>query len=91
MKGCEFLYRNQPEYSIDFANRGFLIRYNHLDESHDTMQKRQKDSSDFDERLKIKIDSFLYGDKDFIYKNDIAKVWQDYITTADKGAPALVK
>ncbi|KAH7007717.1 FAD-binding monooxygenase [Ilyonectria destructans] len=65
--------------------------YNHLDESHDTIQKRQKDSSDFDERLKIKIDSFLYGDKDFIYKNDIAQVWQDYIATEDKGAPALVK
>ncbi|KAH7144317.1 hypothetical protein B0J13DRAFT_607686 [Dactylonectria estremocensis] len=65
--------------------------YEHLDESHKTIQKRQKESDDFDKKLQVKIDSFLYGDKDFIYKNDIAKTYvsknQEYGPQQQKFVP----
>lgn len=54
-------------------------RYQHLDEVHEKLQQAQLESIDFDEFLQTKIDNFLYGDKDFIYKNDISKVWDDYL------------
>ncbi|KAF7552704.1 hypothetical protein G7Z17_g4113 [Cylindrodendrum hubeiense] len=54
--------------------------YKHLDEAGKSIQAIKKESKDFDEFLKAKIEHFLYGDKDFIYKNDIAKVWNDYGT-----------
>ncbi|KAL3480803.1 FAD/NAD(P)-binding domain-containing protein [Aspergillus californicus] len=55
--------------------------YTHLDETSDKMQKLQAENErqDFHAALRIKIDNFLYGDKDFIYKNDIGKVWDEYI------------
>lgn len=45
------------------------------------MQRFQAEHKDFEDFLKVKIDSFLYGDKDFIYKNDIAKVWEEFIAS----------
>ncbi|KAJ6105056.1 hypothetical protein N7486_003745 [Penicillium sp. IBT 16267x] len=55
--------------------------YEHLDEVGVRMQQFKAESSDFDTFLKAKIDSFLYGDKDFIYKNDIGKVWEEYLAS----------
>lgn len=43
------------------------------------MQRFQAENEEFDAFLQAKIDTFLYGDKDFIYKNDIEKVWKDYL------------
>jgi salicylate hydroxylase len=43
------------------------------------MQQFQAENESFDAFLQTKIDTFLYGDKDFIYKNDIEKVWKDYL------------
>lgn len=54
-------------------------RYEHLDASGAQVKKAQTETRDFDETLLVKINSFLLGDKDFIYKNDIAKVWDDYV------------
>lgn len=56
-----------------------LRRYQHLDEIRDKTQQLQAQEKDFDVFLQAKIDSFLYGDKDFIYQNDIKKVWDDYL------------
>lgn len=56
-----------------------LHRYQHLDEIRDKTQKLQAEEKNFDVLLQAKIDSFLYGDKDFIYQNDIKKVWGDYL------------
>ncbi|KAJ5969960.1 hypothetical protein N7501_006208 [Penicillium viridicatum] len=53
--------------------------YQHLDEVRDKTQQLQAQEKDFDVFLQAKIDSFLYGDKDFIYQNDIKKVWDDYL------------
>ncbi|KAL4946604.1 hypothetical protein BDV06DRAFT_218071 [Aspergillus oleicola] len=55
--------------------------YAHLDESREKLQQIQAENgdADFDAILRNKIDVFLYGDKDFIYKNDIQKVWEDYV------------
>ncbi|KAJ5995564.1 FAD-binding monooxygenase [Penicillium waksmanii] len=53
--------------------------YNHLDEVEEKLQQVHAQNTDFDGFLKSKIDSFLYGDKDFIYKNDISKVWDAYL------------
>ncbi|CAI7616788.1 unnamed protein product [Penicillium pancosmium] len=53
--------------------------YKHLDEVQEKLQQVQAESTGFDGFLKSKIDSFLYGDKDFIYKNDISKVWDAYL------------
>ncbi|KAJ5663020.1 FAD-binding monooxygenase [Penicillium longicatenatum] len=55
--------------------------YEHLDEVGLKMQKFKADSNDFDTFLQAKIDSFLYGDKDFIYKNDIGKIWEEYLAS----------
>ncbi|KAJ6094952.1 hypothetical protein N7467_002465 [Penicillium canescens] len=55
--------------------------YQHLDESKSRTQKFQAETEDFDAILQYKVDSFLYGDKDFIYKNDIKKVWEDFCVT----------
>jgi salicylate hydroxylase len=55
-----------------------LHRYQQLDDSKARIQKFHAETEDFDAILKYKIDSFLYGDKDFIYKNDIKKVWDDF-------------
>ncbi|KAJ5772520.1 FAD-binding monooxygenase [Penicillium odoratum] len=52
--------------------------YEHLDEMGAKMQKFKEENKDFDHCLQAKIDNFLYGDKDFIYKNDIGKVWEEY-------------
>lgn len=59
-----------------------LNRYEHLDEVGAKMQQFKAENSDFDAFLKAKIDSFLYGDKSFIYKNDIGKVWEEYVASA---------
>lgn len=42
------------------------------------MQGFKAETDNFDAFLQAKIDTFLYGDKDFIYKNDIEKVWTEY-------------
>ncbi|OGE50474.1 hypothetical protein PENARI_c017G03684 [Penicillium arizonense] len=55
--------------------------YQNLDESKSRTQKFQAENEDFDAILQYKIDSFLYGDKDFIYKNDIKKVWEEFCVT----------
>ncbi|CAH0000131.1 unnamed protein product [Clonostachys byssicola] len=54
--------------------------YVHLDEVKVNLQQAQAKVSTFDEKLQLKIDHFLLGDKDFIYKNDIGKVWEDYVS-----------
>ncbi|KAJ5714569.1 uncharacterized protein N7483_011750 [Penicillium malachiteum] len=54
--------------------------YEHLDEVGAKMQQFKSESTNFDDFLQAKINNFLYGDKDFIYKNDIGKVWEDYLT-----------
>jgi len=56
-------------------------RYEHLDEVGAKMQQFKAENNDFDNFLQAKIDSFLYGDKDFIYKNDIGKVWEEYVAS----------
>lgn len=56
-----------------------LFRYDHLDEVRDNLQRFKAENKEFEDFLKAKIDSFLYGDKDFIYKNDILKVWEDFL------------
>ncbi|CAI7653950.1 unnamed protein product [Penicillium manginii] len=53
--------------------------YEHLDKVQEKLQKVQSESTNFDEFLETKIDSFLYEDKDFIYKNDISRVWDAYL------------
>jgi salicylate hydroxylase len=53
--------------------------YEHLDESEERLRKARQGNESLDDFLRIKIKYFLYGDKDFIYKNDIQKVWEDYI------------
>ncbi|KAJ5177376.1 Monooxygenase FAD-binding [Penicillium coprophilum] len=53
--------------------------YQHLDEIHDKTQQLLAEEKDFDVILQAKIDTFLYGDKDFIYQNDIKKVWEDFV------------
>ncbi|KXG51829.1 Monooxygenase, FAD-binding [Penicillium griseofulvum] len=53
--------------------------YQHLDEIRDKTQLQAE--KDFDVILQAKIDTFLYGDKDFIYQNDIKKVWEDFLVT----------
>lgn len=58
-----------------------LNRYEHLDEVGAKMQQFKAENNDFDAFLKAKIDSFLYGDKSFIYKNDIGKVWEEYVAS----------
>lgn len=62
-----------------------LCRYQHLDETRDKTQQLQAQEKDFDVFLQTKIDSFLYGDKDFIYQNDIKKVWDDYLVAEQTG------
>lgn len=62
-----------------------LSRYQHLDEIRDQTQQLQAQEKDFDVFLQAKIDSFLYGDKDFIYQNDIKKVWDDYLVAEQTG------
>ncbi|KAJ5568686.1 FAD-binding monooxygenase [Penicillium hetheringtonii] len=56
--------------------------YRHLDEVKAKLQQVQSESTDFDVFLRAKIDNFIYGDKDFIYKNDIEKVWNDYLRSS---------
>jgi salicylate hydroxylase len=58
--------------------------YEHLDESEERLRKSRQESETFDDFLNAKIKYFLYGDKDFIYKNDIQKVWEEYIVSADR-------
>lgn len=53
--------------------------YEHLDESEGRLRRSREESPSFDEFLRAKIKYFLYGDKDFIYKNDIQKAWEHYI------------
>ncbi|KAJ5919352.1 FAD-binding monooxygenase [Penicillium verhagenii] len=55
--------------------------YEHLDGIGAKMQGFKAESKDFDTFLQAKIDHFLYGDKDFIYKNDIGKVWEEYVAS----------
>ncbi|EKV11545.1 FAD-binding monooxygenase, putative [Penicillium digitatum] len=59
--------------------------YQHLDEIRDKARRLQAEEKDFDVLLQAKIDSFLYGDKDFIYQNDIKKVWEEYLTAQQAG------
>lgn len=58
--------------------------YEHLDESEEILRKARQESKNFDDFLRAKIKFFLYGDKDFIYKNDIQKVWEDYIVSGER-------
>ncbi|OQE27023.1 hypothetical protein PENFLA_c006G10117 [Penicillium flavigenum] len=53
--------------------------YQHLDDISDKIQQLLAEAKDFEVILQAKIDTFLYGDKDFIYQNDIKKVWEDYL------------
>ncbi|KAL4872917.1 hypothetical protein BDV12DRAFT_192850 [Aspergillus spectabilis] len=53
--------------------------YAHLDETRDKTQQYQAEHQVFDAVLQNKINTFLYGDNDFIYKNDIEKVWEEYV------------
>ncbi|KAJ5189886.1 Monooxygenase FAD-binding [Penicillium cf. griseofulvum] len=53
--------------------------YQHLDGIRDQTRQLQAEEKDFDVILQAKIDTFLYGDKDFIYQNDIKKVWEDFL------------
>lgn len=62
-----------------------ICRYQHLDEIRDKAEQLQAEEKDFDVILKAKIDNFLYGDKDFIYQNDIKKVWEDYVAAEQIG------
>ncbi|KAJ5126314.1 hypothetical protein N7448_005618 [Penicillium atrosanguineum] len=55
--------------------------YEHLDEVHEKLQQLQAEKEDFNHFLQAKVNHFLYADKDFIYKNDIRKVWEDYLST----------
>ncbi|KAJ5088915.1 hypothetical protein N7456_012531 [Penicillium angulare] len=55
--------------------------YQHIDNNHDKIHKQTKSKThNLDELLKARVDNILGGDKDFIYKNDIRKVWGDYVT-----------
>lgn len=58
--------------------------YEHLDGSEERLRKFRQKSISFDEVLRAKIKYFLYGDKDFIYKNDIQKVWEEYRASREK-------
>ena len=58
--------------------------YEHLDESEERLRKAREETKSFDEFLRAKIKYFLYGDKDFTYKNDIQKVWEDYIEAVER-------
>ncbi|KAJ5813471.1 uncharacterized protein N7503_000221 [Penicillium pulvis] len=60
--------------------------YEHLDEVGAKMQQFKKEKNDFDAFLQAKIDRFLYGDKSFIYKNDIKKVWEEYVASLPSSA-----
>ncbi|KAJ6170964.1 FAD-binding monooxygenase [Penicillium chermesinum] len=42
-------------------------------------QQCPSEGGDFDDFLQAKVDMFINGDKDFIYKNDIEKVWREYL------------
>ncbi|KAJ5457264.1 hypothetical protein N7530_012538 [Penicillium desertorum] len=59
--------------------------YQHLDDIRDKTQRLLAEATDFDVILQAKIDTFLYGDKDFIYQNDIKKVWEDYLAAEQTG------
>ncbi|KAJ5259631.1 hypothetical protein N7478_012612 [Penicillium angulare] len=55
--------------------------YEHIDNNHDKMQQQTKlKTHNLDEFLQARVDNILGGNKDFIYKNDIRKVWEDYVT-----------
>lgn len=58
--------------------------YEHLDESEVRLRKAREETNSFDDFLRAKIKYFLYGDKDFIYKNDIQKVWEDYLEAVER-------
>lgn len=58
--------------------------YEHLDESEGRLRRSREESTSLDEFLRAKIKYFLYGDKDFIYKNDIQKVWERYTALREK-------
>lgn len=57
-------------------------RYQHLDEVKAKLQRVQYQNADFDVFLRAKVENFIYGNKDFIYKNDIKKVWEDFLRTS---------
>ena len=48
------------------------------------MQQFKANNKDFNEFLRAKINNFLYGDKDFVYKNDIGRVWTEYLAGQHK-------
>lgn len=44
------------------------------------MGNTPSESLSFDEKLNIKVNSFVgHSKKDFIFKNDIEKVWNNYL------------
>ncbi|KAJ5951685.1 FAD-binding monooxygenase [Penicillium vulpinum] len=53
--------------------------YQHLDEIRDKTEQLRAQEKDFDIILQAKIDTFLFEDKDFIYQNDIKKVWEEFL------------
>ncbi|KAL5343701.1 hypothetical protein BJX70DRAFT_353307 [Aspergillus crustosus] len=53
--------------------------YAHLDEMRDKGQQSQTPNQEFDTMLRNKIDILFSSDLDFIYKNDIKKVWEEYV------------
>ena len=62
-------------------------RYDHLEEVHEKQLQLRLQKKDFDDFLKAKLELFLYADKEFIYKNDIKKVWDDYTQRNRHKAP----
>ncbi|OOQ87408.1 putative FAD-binding monooxygenase [Penicillium brasilianum] len=58
--------------------------YEHLDESEERLRKARQETKSFGDFLRMKLKYFLYGDKDFIYKNDIQKVWEDYTLAVER-------
>ncbi|KAJ5175588.1 uncharacterized protein N7482_001465 [Penicillium canariense] len=65
--------------------------YKHLDRVEEKLRQARIENDNFDHFLQAKINHFLYGDTDFIYKNDINQVWEDYVTAEKTGISHAVK
>ena len=60
----------------------FNCRYEYLDEKGKILQQTREQTNDFDEIIRSKMATFgtnSSGVLDFIYLNDIAKVWEEYV------------
>lgn len=77
---CELHVSIIPEIESRLLTKTFAaFRYQHLDQAKKKLQEVQAKTGDLDERLQAKLDIFLNGDTDFIHKNDIKKVWKEYV------------